>query len=85
MLLASAFVMGAVAIWSMHFIGNNGLTLSYSGNIFHINYAAGYTFASLIVAIAAMLLAFTSVGITKAVHITRIVLSGIFAGVRTLS
>lgn len=73
--------MGAVAIWSMHFIGNNSMTLIVQGNSYQLDYHAGYTFGSLVVAIACMFLAFISVGITEEVKVSRIIPSGIFAGV----
>lgn len=80
LLAAAAFVMGAVAIWSMHFIGNNSMTLIVQGNSYQLDYHAGYTFGSLVVAIACMFLAFISVGITEEVKVSRIIPSGIFAG-----
>ena len=73
--------MGGVAIWSMHFIGNNSLRLRYDGDKFHLNYSAGYTFASLVVAIAVMFLSFAFVGITEEANIMRIIPSGTIAGV----
>ncbi|CAO3643601.1 unnamed protein product [Mucor hiemalis] len=72
--------MGAVAIWSMHFIGNNSMTLLVQGNSYQLDYHAGYTFGSLVVAIACMFLAFIFVGITEEVKVSRIIPSGIFAG-----
>lgn len=81
---AAAFVMGAVAIWSMHFIGNNSMTLIVRDNSYQLSYNAGYTFASLVVAIACMFLAFISVGITEEVKVSRIIPSGIFTGVSAL-
>ncbi|KAI9249434.1 hypothetical protein BDA99DRAFT_523777 [Phascolomyces articulosus] len=78
---AAALSMGGVAIWSMHFIGNNSLTLMFDGNIYHLNYSAGYTFASLVVAIAVMFLAFAFVGITEEAEVIRIIPSGTIAGI----
>ncbi|KAG2231577.1 hypothetical protein BDF21DRAFT_395626 [Thamnidium elegans] len=80
LLAAAAFVMGAVSIWSMHFIGNNSLTLTVRDSTYQLSYSAGYTFASLVVVIACMFLAFIFVGITEDAKITRIAPSGIFAG-----
>lgn len=73
--------MGAVSIWSMHFIGNNSLTLTVHDSTYQLSYSAGYTFASLVVVIACMFLAFIFVGITEDAKITRIAPSGILAGV----
>jgi NO-binding membrane sensor protein with MHYT domain len=74
--------MGAISIWSMHFIGNNSMTLTVQDNSYQLSYNAGYTFASLVVAIACMFLAFTFVGITEEAKVSRIIPSGIFTGVR---
>lgn len=75
--------MGAVSIWSMHFIGNNSMTLILHDDSYQLSYKAGYTFASLVVAIACMFLAFAFVGITEDAKLMRIIPSGIFAGVNT--
>ncbi|KAI7886254.1 hypothetical protein K492DRAFT_226012 [Lichtheimia hyalospora FSU 10163] len=82
LLMAAAFCMGAVGIWSMHFIGNNSLKLSYhdSPDQYQLDYSPGYTFASLFVAIGCMFIAFGFVGITEKVHYARIIISGIVAG-----
>lgn len=76
--------MGGVGIWSMHFIGNNSLTLMYHDNVYHLSYSAGYTFASLVVAIACMFVAFAFVGVTEEAQVMRIIPSGIIAGVSAL-
>ncbi|KAF7729319.1 hypothetical protein EC973_004575 [Apophysomyces ossiformis] len=73
--------MGGVGIWSMHFIGNNSLTLTLpQGGQYQLAYAAGYTFASLAVAIACMFIAFAFVGITEQVKLILLLPSGVFAG-----
>lgn len=82
LLFAAAASMGGVGIWSMHFIGNNSLTITMeNGEQHQLSYATGYTFLSLIVAIATMFLAFVSVGITEDARVRRIVPSGVIAGV----
>ncbi|KAI7892433.1 uncharacterized protein EV154DRAFT_505134 [Mucor mucedo] len=80
LLSAAAFSMGAVSVWAMHFIGNNSLMLQVRGDKYQLNYSAGYTFGSLIVAIACMFIAFAFVGITEEARFARILPSGIFAG-----
>ncbi|KAG0748337.1 hypothetical protein G6F62_001174 [Rhizopus arrhizus] len=80
LLAAAAFVMGAVGIWSMHFIGNQSLTLWVNESAYQLSYKSGYTFASLVVAIACMFLAFAFVGISEKAQLSRIVPSGIFTG-----
>lgn len=86
LLLSAAIATGGIAIWSMHFIGNNSLTLrDMDGNSYHLNYAAGYTFASLVVAIFCMFVAFAFVGVTEEAKIIRIIPSGTFAGVSGFS
>jgi NO-binding membrane sensor protein with MHYT domain len=83
LLFASAVAMGGVGIWSMHFIGNNSLTIIMANGEEHqLSYGTGFTFASLFVAIVAMFLAFAFVGITEEAKIRRIIPSGIIAGVR---
>lgn len=74
--------MGGVGIWCMHFIGNNSLTITLDNNHhYQLNYTAGFTFASLVVAIITMFLAFIFVGITEEAKIKRIIFSGFVAGV----
>ncbi|OBZ91635.1 Signaling protein YkoW [Choanephora cucurbitarum] len=80
LLASAAFTMGAVGIWSMHFIGNNSLTLILDDKTYQLSYQAGYTFASLVVSFVCMFLAFTFVGITEEVKLARIIPSGIFTG-----
>lgn len=81
LLAAAAFTMGAVSIWSMHFIGNNSMTLVLREGSYQLSYQAGYTFGSLVVAIACMFLAFAFVGVSEEVKVSRIIPSGILAGV----
>ncbi|KAI9364200.1 hypothetical protein BD770DRAFT_309575, partial [Pilaira anomala] len=81
LLFASAVSMGGVGIWSMHFIGNNSLTITIEdGSKHQLSYGSGFTFVSLIVAILAMFLAFAFVGITEEAKIIRIIPSGIISG-----
>ncbi|GAN10483.1 hypothetical protein MAM1_0360c10024 [Mucor ambiguus] len=81
LLFAAACSMGGVGIWSMHFIGNNSLTITLNnGDQYQLSYSAGFTFASLVVAILTMFLAFTFVGITEEARIARIIPSGVIAG-----
>ncbi|KAI7887866.1 uncharacterized protein EV154DRAFT_605303 [Mucor mucedo] len=81
LLFASAVAMGGVGIWSMHFIGNNSLTIRMAtGKEYYLTYAPGFTFASLFVAIGAMFLAFAFVGITEEAKVRRIIPSGTVAG-----
>lgn len=82
MLFAAAASMGGVGIWSMHFIGNNSLTITLdTGDQYRLAYSTGFTFLSLGVAILTMFLAFAFVGITEEARIGRIVPSGVIAGV----
>jgi NO-binding membrane sensor protein with MHYT domain len=84
LLASSAVSMGGIGIWSMHFIGNNSLTITYdNGSQHQLSYGPGFTFFSLIVAILVMFLAFAFVGITEEARIGRIIPSGILAGVIT--
>lgn len=73
--------MGAVGIWSMHFIGNNSMTLWADDVSYQLSYEAGCTFASLVVVIVCMFISFTFVGVTEKAQLIRIIPSGIFTGV----
>ncbi|KAI9323140.1 hypothetical protein BX666DRAFT_2021895 [Dichotomocladium elegans] len=81
LLVAAAIAMGGVGIWSMHFVGNNSLSLTYNETQYHLTYSAGYTFASLAVAIGCMFVAFAFVGVTEEARVSRIVPSGVIAGI----
>ncbi|KAI9301746.1 hypothetical protein BJ944DRAFT_271010 [Cunninghamella echinulata] len=83
LLLSAALSMGSVGIWSMHFIGNNSLTIRFEDQqyIYQLAYSAGYTFASLVVAIACMFISFLFIGVTEHVQVYRIVISGVLAGI----
>ncbi|KAI9010516.1 hypothetical protein CLU79DRAFT_773382 [Phycomyces nitens] len=81
LLTLAAFVMGGVSIWSMHFIGNQSLTITIPGNQkYQLSYAVGYTISSLVVVIATMFISFAFIGTTEEAKISRIIPSGIFAG-----
>ncbi|KAI9478681.1 MAG: hypothetical protein EXX96DRAFT_483243 [Benjaminiella poitrasii] len=81
LLFTAAALMGSVGIWSMHFIGNNSLTITLENGEEHsLSYSTGFTFLSLVVAILTMLLAFAFVGITEKAKIGRIIPSGVIAG-----
>ncbi|KAI8881881.1 hypothetical protein K501DRAFT_324283 [Backusella circina FSU 941] len=80
LLISAAFVMGAVSIWCMHFIGNNSMYLLLGNEVYQLSYSAGYTAASLVVVIACMFIAFAFVGITEEAKLSRILPSGMFAG-----
>ncbi|KAI8332865.1 hypothetical protein BC941DRAFT_505014 [Chlamydoabsidia padenii] len=82
LLLSAALAMGSVGIWSMHFIGNNSLTLLFPDHTqaYQLAYSGGYTFASLVVSVACMFISFSFVGVTEHVQVYRIFLSGILAG-----
>jgi hypothetical protein len=49
--------------------------------VHQLSYCAGYTVASLVVVIACMFIAFAFVGITEDAKLSRILPSGMFAGV----
>ncbi|KAI8990289.1 hypothetical protein BDB01DRAFT_780773 [Pilobolus umbonatus] len=80
LLTSASFTMGAVAVWAMHFIGNNSLMLLINGGTYMISYRSGFTFVSLLVSCVCMFLTFVSVGITEKAEIKRILPCGIFGG-----
>jgi NO-binding membrane sensor protein with MHYT domain len=84
LLTSAAFIMGAVGVWGMHFIGNNSMSLLINGEKHQLSYTVGYTIGSLAVACICMFIAFAFVGVTEEATLTRIAPSGVFAGVSSL-
>ncbi|KAL1920757.1 uncharacterized protein VTP21DRAFT_11392 [Calcarisporiella thermophila] len=76
LLFGSALSMGGCGIWSMHFIGNNALTL---GNA-QLIYTPGFTLLSLLVAIVAVGVGFYFVGSVADVSLLRLGLVGCLTG-----
>ncbi|KAL9604935.1 MAG: hypothetical protein Q9219_000123 [cf. Caloplaca sp. 3 TL-2023] len=80
LLLGAAISMGAVAIWSMHFIGNRAITMGRGENRLQIQYNAAYTVGSFLLPICVLIIAFYLLGLSEGVKITRIAIVGVLTG-----
>ncbi|KAL8711626.1 MAG: hypothetical protein Q9220_004036 [cf. Caloplaca sp. 1 TL-2023] len=72
--------MGAVAIWSMHYIGNRAITMLDGQSDVQIQYSAAYTAGSFFLPILVVSIAFYLLGVSETVSIFRIAVVGIFTG-----
>ncbi|KAF4992923.1 hypothetical protein FGRMN_6867 [Fusarium graminum] len=76
----SAFTMGGIAIWSMHFIGNQALILSHGETEMEVEYSAGITVLSFCMAVIFLLAAFYAIGISNRVALWRVITAGTLCG-----
>lgn len=72
--------MGAVAIWSMHFIGNRAITMDQGQANLQIAYSPGYTAGSFFLPICVVALAFYSFSITESVSVVSTMVGGLTTG-----
>lgn len=72
--------MGAVAIWSMHFIGNRAIIMAQGERYLQIQYNAAYTAGSFFLPICVLSIAFYLLGISEKVSIARIIIVGLLTG-----
>lgn len=72
--------MGAIAIWSMHFIGNRAIVLADGDLSMQIAYSSGATALSFFVPIFVLIPAFLAVGTNDVVSKVRVVIGGTLAG-----
>lgn len=72
--------MGAVAIWSMHFIGNRAITMDQGQAYLQIAYSPGYTAGSFFLPICVVALAFYCFSITESVSIVSTMVGGLTTG-----
>lgn len=66
LLVGAGIAFGTTATWGMHFIGNQALTLRQPGTTtggVQLSYGVGFTLLSLVVAVLAMILAFSFIGL----------------------
>ncbi|KAL8737487.1 MAG: hypothetical protein Q9181_001617 [Wetmoreana brouardii] len=80
LLLGAAISMGAVAIWSMHYIGNRAITMLNGERELQIRYSPAYTAGSFFLPICVVSIAFYLLGISGEVHFTLTVVVGILTG-----
>jgi NO-binding membrane sensor protein with MHYT domain len=72
--------MGAVAIWSMHFIGNQAIILAGGNSNLQIAYNSVWTAGSFMLAIGGVAFAFFMFTITERVSVWRTLLGGLLTG-----
>ena len=70
--------MGSVAIWSMHFIGNQAVIMDVKG--LHISYSPGFTAGSFFLPICGVGIAFYFISISEHVSILGTLLGGFIVG-----
>ncbi|KAL8645946.1 MAG: hypothetical protein Q9210_006424 [Variospora velana] len=80
LLLGAAASMGAVAIWSMHFIGNRAIIMAQGERYLQIQYNAAYTAGSFFLPICVLSVAFYLLGLSEKVSIARIMIVGLLTG-----
>lgn len=72
--------MGAVAIWSMHYIGNRAITMLQGQRDLQIEYSPGFTAGSFFLAIGVVALAFYFFNVSHSVNFTGTVVGGLLTG-----
>lgn len=80
LLLGAAASMGAVSIWSMHYIGNRAIIMAHGERNLQIQYNAAYTAGSFFLPICVVVIAFYLLGLSEMVKITRVVIVGLLTG-----
>jgi NO-binding membrane sensor protein with MHYT domain len=78
--VSSAFSMGGVAIWCMHYIGNRAIVLYGGQNRLQLSYSAGFTVLSFFMPVVVLLLAYIVIGGVENPAIWRLLVGGTFAG-----
>ena len=73
--------MGAVAIWSMHFIGNRAITMEQGQMHLQINYHPGFTVGSFFLPIMVVVLAFYCLTLHESVTIVGTTVGGFTTGI----
>lgn len=80
LLLATASSMGAVAIWSMHFIGDRAIQMASGQANYQIEYNPGYTAGSFFLPICVVGAAFYFFSTTEKVSVFATLLGGVLTG-----
>ena len=80
LLLAAASAMGAVAIWSMHFIGNRAIVMGHGEAQLQIEYSPGYTAGSFFLPICVVGAAFYFFSIAEKVSVFATLVGGFLTG-----
>ncbi|CEI39835.1 hypothetical protein FVEN_g2115 [Fusarium venenatum] len=79
-LVSSAITMGGISIWSMHFIGNQALTLGRGEAEMQVDYSIGITVLSFWMPVIFLLAAFYAIGISNRIAWWRVITAGILCG-----
>ncbi|CAG1994736.1 unnamed protein product [Fusarium graminearum] len=79
-LVSSAITMGGISIWSMHFIGNQALTLGQGEAEMQVDYSVGITVLSFCMPVVFLLAAFYAIGISNGIAWWRVITAGILCG-----
>ncbi|KAL8868556.1 MAG: hypothetical protein Q9174_004914 [Haloplaca sp. 1 TL-2023] len=80
LLIGAGISMGAVAIWSMHYVGNRAIEMLSGGRGLQIRYNAASTAGSFFLAIGVVSIAFYFLGLADEVHISLILVVGCLTG-----
>ena len=78
--MSSAFSMGGVAIWCMHYIGNRAIVLYGGQPRLQLSYSAGFTVLSFFMPVIVLLLAYIIIGGVENPAIWRLLVGGTVAG-----
>ena len=78
--MGSSISMGAVAIFSMHYIGNQAVVLYQGQPDYQLAYNAGYTVLSLFLPVMVLLLAYALIGAGDQATLWRVIIGGTFGG-----
>ncbi|RTE73159.1 hypothetical protein BHE90_012424 [Fusarium euwallaceae] len=76
----SAITMGGIAIWCMHFVGNQALILADGETEMQIAYSSGITVLSFCLPVLVLLAAFYAIGITNRIAWWRVITAGVLCG-----
>ncbi|KAJ6436537.1 MHYT domain-containingsignaling protein [Purpureocillium lavendulum] len=80
LLISAATLMGGIAIWSMHYIGNRAIQMLDGDTSFQIAYSTRLTVLSLFVPILALVIAFIGVSGNGRIRHWRICMAGLLLG-----
>ncbi|KAM0319411.1 hypothetical protein ACHAPQ_010373 [Fusarium lateritium] len=79
-LVCSAITMGGIAIWCMHFIGNQALTLGEGETEMQVAYSSGITVLSFCMPVLILLAAFYAIGFSNRISWLRVLTAGVLCG-----
>ena len=80
LMVSAAILMGGMAIWSMHYLGNRAIDIDGGDFDLQIEYSPGYTAGSFFLAIFGVMLAFYFFSVTENLTWSGTTLGGFFMG-----